>query len=281
MWVPALAAKKSGEVGHPSYQHPQRLREGTYSLEVDRFPLLLIATALRALKARGKELWDKYDNGDNLLFKEADLREPAQSALFQELTRIGDPSAVGLTAPLLKSLWARLELAPLLEELMPEARSASVLPTRPSRLGQTARVAAAAVTQVAPVLVAPVAAPPTADQTWAFDESAPTPTASAGPPSLTRMRAARAKSGGRAVAVWGIGALVLVGVAAGAFFLMRGADKPPVPPPPANPRATRHRTSRTALGCGWCSSSRARSRWVLPTMKRTASTTRGRNTGGD
>lgn len=29
MWVPALAAKKSGEVGHPAYQHPQRLREGT------------------------------------------------------------------------------------------------------------------------------------------------------------------------------------------------------------------------------------------------------------
>ena len=161
MWVPALAGKKSGEVGHPSYQHPQRLREGTYNIEVDRFPLLLIATALRALKARGKALWDKYDNGDNLLFKEADLREPAQSALFQELIHIGDPSAVGLTAPLLKSLWARLELAPLLEELMPEARPASVMPTRPSRLGQTVRVAAAAVTQVAPVLIAPVVAPPT------------------------------------------------------------------------------------------------------------------------
>ena len=28
MWVPALAGTKSGEVGHPSYQHPQRLRRG-------------------------------------------------------------------------------------------------------------------------------------------------------------------------------------------------------------------------------------------------------------
>jgi len=28
MWVPSLANTKSGEVGHPSYQHPQRLREG-------------------------------------------------------------------------------------------------------------------------------------------------------------------------------------------------------------------------------------------------------------
>src|SRR5262249_41116124 len=46
MFVPALAGSPSGEVGHAAYQYPQRLREGTYSLEVDRFPLLLIATAL-------------------------------------------------------------------------------------------------------------------------------------------------------------------------------------------------------------------------------------------
>jgi len=38
MWVPGLAGKKSGEVGHPAYQHPRRLKEGTYNQEVDRFP---------------------------------------------------------------------------------------------------------------------------------------------------------------------------------------------------------------------------------------------------
>src|SRR5262245_12338676 len=38
MYVPALAGNRSGEVGHPNYQHPQRLREGIYSREVDRFP---------------------------------------------------------------------------------------------------------------------------------------------------------------------------------------------------------------------------------------------------
>ena len=54
MWVPALADQNSGEVGHPAYQHPQRIREKTYSLEVDRFPLLLIATALRAVKVGGR-----------------------------------------------------------------------------------------------------------------------------------------------------------------------------------------------------------------------------------
>ena len=30
MFVPALADTPSGEVGHPNYQHPQRLREGAY-----------------------------------------------------------------------------------------------------------------------------------------------------------------------------------------------------------------------------------------------------------
>ncbi len=52
-FVPALAGKPSGEVGHGSYQHPRRTREGTYSLEVDRFPVLLIATAAGAPEGRG------------------------------------------------------------------------------------------------------------------------------------------------------------------------------------------------------------------------------------
>jgi len=64
--VPALAGNKSGEVGHPAYQHPQRLREGTYNPEVDRFPLLVVSAALRCLMAGGRNLWERYDNGDNL-----------------------------------------------------------------------------------------------------------------------------------------------------------------------------------------------------------------------
>jgi hypothetical protein len=93
MFVPALAGRPSGEVGHPSYQHPQRLREETYSLEVDRFPVLLVATALRALTVGGRALWEKYDDGDNLLFRRQDLEAPSKSALFYELLKLGDPSA--------------------------------------------------------------------------------------------------------------------------------------------------------------------------------------------
>ncbi len=112
MFVPALAGHRSGEVGHPSYQHPERLREGTYSLEVDRFPLLLIATALTALKSRGRALWEEYDNGDNLLFVKADLEAPTKSHLFLELIRAADPTTAALADQVLKARARRPGLGP-------------------------------------------------------------------------------------------------------------------------------------------------------------------------
>src|SRR5262245_4222597 len=102
MFVPALARLPSAEVGHPSYQHPQRLRDALYNLEVDRFPLLLVATALTGLKVKGRALWEKYENGDNLLFKEQDLKAPTKSTLFLDLLRSGNPVTERLVDHLLK-----------------------------------------------------------------------------------------------------------------------------------------------------------------------------------
>jgi hypothetical protein len=138
MWTPSLAKNKSGEVGHGNYQHPQRLREGTYSLEVDRFPLLLVAMTLHALKVGGETLWRKYDNADNLLFKEADLLKPPKSPLFYELTKSNDPVVQRMLDHLLAALKGSLEATPFLEEVMQEARPAPVSPiVRPSRLAPT------------------------------------------------------------------------------------------------------------------------------------------------
>jgi hypothetical protein len=137
MFVPALAGNKSGEVGHPAYQHPQRLREGTYSPEVDRFPLLVVAAALRCLIAGGRDLWERYDTGDNLLFREADLRNPGQSVLFTELRGLKDPAAVELVQHLAGAAYRPLEQVPLLEKLLPEKKAAFVrgkqdVPAQPS-----------------------------------------------------------------------------------------------------------------------------------------------------
>jgi serine/threonine protein kinase len=117
LWVPALADSPSGEVGHPNYQHPQRLREGIYNPAVDSFPHLVIYTALRALAAAGKPLWERYDNGDNLLFREQDFAEPAASALFRELCSSGDEVVRILAGRLMLGCRAPLENAPLLEQL--------------------------------------------------------------------------------------------------------------------------------------------------------------------
>jgi hypothetical protein len=120
MWVPTLASTPSGEVGHPAYQHPQRLREGTYSPEVDRFPHLVIYTALQALRVGGRALWEKYDNGDNLLFRDADLRSPRESALFRELIRLDSDEVRMLADRLSRAAAGALEKVPLLDELLPE-----------------------------------------------------------------------------------------------------------------------------------------------------------------
>jgi WD40 repeat protein len=119
MWVPALARTPSGEVGHPAYQHPQRLREGTYNAEVDRFPLLVSYVAIRALMVGGRALWERYDNGDNLLFREQDLRTPRESPLFRETVRLPDPEVRRLVDCLSRAVYKPLEQTPLLEELLP------------------------------------------------------------------------------------------------------------------------------------------------------------------
>ena len=64
----------------------------------------------------------EYDNGDNLLFKETDLREPKQSELFQELSKLPDASTTTLLGAVRRALDDGLESAPLLEMLFPDTR---------------------------------------------------------------------------------------------------------------------------------------------------------------
>jgi serine/threonine protein kinase len=117
MWVPALAGVPSGEVGHPAYQHPQRLREGTYGPEVDRFSLLVIYCAIRALEVGGRKLWERYDNGDNLLFRQQDFESPEQSPLFSELLRMNQAEVRKLAASLIDAAQLPIDQTPQLEEL--------------------------------------------------------------------------------------------------------------------------------------------------------------------
>lgn len=121
MFVPALADQPSGEIGHPNYQHPQRLREGGYDRNMDRFSHLLIYTALRCLRFGGEELWHRYDNLENLLFREEDFRQPGKSRLLRELWQMPDGEVRNLVGHLVLASQARLQAVPMLDELWGEA----------------------------------------------------------------------------------------------------------------------------------------------------------------
>jgi hypothetical protein len=129
MWVPELADQPSGELGHAAYQHPQRLKEQTYNRNLDRFPHLVIGTALLALVIAGPGMWEQFDNGDNLLFRESDLRSPESSPVFKALWALGNPTLCHLVGRLALACWRPLDQAPWLDELM---ASPQVLALKPA-----------------------------------------------------------------------------------------------------------------------------------------------------
>lgn len=126
MYVPALAGTKSGEVGHPSFQHPQRLRDEIFGEGVDQFSHLAITCALRCLRVAGAELWRRYDTGDNLLFTARDFASPRDSALFRELWELDDLEAKSLVGRLVTAATRPLAETPSLDSLIQHGRFRSL-----------------------------------------------------------------------------------------------------------------------------------------------------------
>jgi hypothetical protein len=128
-FVPALDGKKSPEVGHRNYQHPDRT-EDDFGPHLDRFPGLAVYVALRAL-ARRPGLWDRYDTGENLLFRTADLYDPGASPLFAELDKI-DPLADEVRA-LYAACHRAPEALPSLEDVRSGTSDLGAAPVRGTR----------------------------------------------------------------------------------------------------------------------------------------------------
>jgi hypothetical protein len=223
LWVPALAEKKSGEVGHPAYQHPQRLREGTYNAEVDRFPLLAVATALRGLKTGGRALWERYDNGDNLLFREGDFKTPGQSPLIRELGQLVDPGARSLVEPLLRSCKGAIDRVPLLDEVL-EGLTTAAPATEPIRQNTSRPPLVLATTAVEP-LARKHSAVPASEVVEAWQEAEEEPEERPRRRPRSRVVSVRRKNG-MAPWVWlAIGAAGMLGVVvlgAVGFLALRG-----------------------------------------------------------
>ncbi|GIW79927.1 MAG: hypothetical protein KatS3mg105_1734 [Gemmatales bacterium] len=128
MCVPALAQKPSGEVGHPAYQHPLRLKQGNYNFEVDRFSHLVIYTALRCVIVGGKEIWERFDTGDNLLFRREDLADPEASPVFQELLKLDDKETRILLRTIMEAVKKPVEQAPLLDDVLNAESKPAMVP---------------------------------------------------------------------------------------------------------------------------------------------------------
>ncbi|MBI5760742.1 MAG: hypothetical protein HZA46_19660 [Planctomycetales bacterium] len=118
MWVPALGGHPPGEVGHPCYQHPQRTRRSLFTPDIDRFPHLVIACALKCLvRSEGPSLWREFDNGENLLFTKSDFDTPAKSPLLQRLWNSGGPDLRAWVGHLTIASQSPLEATPFTERL--------------------------------------------------------------------------------------------------------------------------------------------------------------------
>jgi hypothetical protein len=142
LWVPELASSRANELGHPHYQHPRR-KDAPYHPQVDRFSHLVIYTAIRCLALTGRPLWDRYNNDDNLLFRDADFVDPKASPLFAELWRSDEPEIQALVGRLALACLEPPSQTPTLDEVIQSA-AVGLDPARRRRAEDALGVRAAA-----------------------------------------------------------------------------------------------------------------------------------------
>jgi hypothetical protein len=113
MYVPGLAGRTAAEAGHVNYQHP--LRTDQFDGTLDRFAIIVLTVALRALRA-DPCLWERYSDGDNVLFRRKDFVDPAASPLFAELSTL--PQVAPLATRLAQIAMGPFVAVPRLEQFL-------------------------------------------------------------------------------------------------------------------------------------------------------------------
>ena len=107
MFIPELRNQPSQESGTLHYQHPLRLKDAKkgginiFDETMDRFSSIVIYLSLLVLSAK-PNLYKKYHDDENIIFKNEDFESPDKSELFKEVSRINNPDIKKLNAELIK-----------------------------------------------------------------------------------------------------------------------------------------------------------------------------------
>ena len=128
MYVPEFGGLVADEMGHANYQHPARTALD-FGERMDRFACLSMQSALLAL-SHEPTLWNRFSDGESLLFKKIDFQDPAVSPVFRALWKTAEEHDDEL---LLDSL-ARLEEAC---RVAPDAVREPAVPALESAFAQT------------------------------------------------------------------------------------------------------------------------------------------------
>jgi hypothetical protein len=114
MYFPELASLKTNEIGHINYQHPKR-SASHYNQNIDRFSAIVIYLGLKAISI-SPDLWRKYDNSENILFRSQDFADLQHSLLIQDLSAI--PKIKPLVEQLIGCCHLEFEKVPSLKDFL-------------------------------------------------------------------------------------------------------------------------------------------------------------------
>lgn len=92
VFTPDFIGQKSHEIGTDSFQHPSR-KESDFNDRIDEFSILTIYTSLLALSVN-PELYEEFNEQQNLLFTKSDFLNSDSSKLLHKLDNINETKAL-------------------------------------------------------------------------------------------------------------------------------------------------------------------------------------------
>jgi len=128
IWVPDLDGCPPNEVGHPDYQHPERIGKGFYTAAGDSFSALVIYLSLIALAA-DPGLWS-FHAGENLILRADDFKDAGRTGVWPKLKSSRAPEVQRLAGVLEKACRGPVAGVPSLETVLggpPPARAAVIV----------------------------------------------------------------------------------------------------------------------------------------------------------